>query len=96
MHYLSKKLGTMAILIGTVVASTAQAMADDASIHETPQPKLNYAFPQKQTPKKLLKYSSAFFSVFDNNVAAVQGRPYFNVDKNKSIKHVELAPTSAY
>lgn len=96
MHYLSKKLGTMAILIGTVVASTAQAMADDASIHETPQPKLNYAFPQKQTPKKLLKYSSAFFSVFDNSVAAIQGRPYFNVDKNKSIKHVELAPTSAY
>ncbi len=91
MHLLSKSLTAVSLcaIAGTGIATTA---SEEAALHETRQAKLTYNFPQKRTPNKLLKYSSAFFSVFDNNVSTVQGSRYFDVDK-KTIKHVDLSPS---
>ena len=91
MHLLSKSLTAVSLcaIVGTGIATAA---SEEAALHETRQAKLTYNFPQKRTPNKLLKYSSAFFSVFDNNVSTVQGSRYFDVDK-KTIKHVDLSPS---
>ncbi len=76
-------------------AGIMTATANETSGTEARQPKISYSFPQKKTPKKLLKYSSAFFSVFDNKVSTIQGTPYFDIDKNQ-IKYVELSPSCSH
>ncbi len=93
MHYLSKTLTAAAICV--TAAGILTVNADEVAIHEVSQPKLTYNFPQKATPNKLLKYSSAFFTVFDNHVSTIQGSKYFDVEKN-TLKYVDLSPSCSH